>query len=150
MSLDPLAKQNEIDKEYHESIEEDETKVKTDTASGFINGISASMQKTTVDEYVSAHENAIANTDKLEVLVKKANVTSIEAYKSAFELKGLLSSLFCYTFNNNKDTFKKISDLEDQLGHKIGKFAKNYGKASKEMRPAIKYLLWNRRYTSTD
>ena len=150
MSFEVLAKQNEIDEEHHKSIEEGEAKVKTDTASGFINGISASMQKTTVDDYVSTHENAIANVDKLEELVKKANVISIETYKSAFELKGLLSSLFCYTFNNKKDTFEKVSDLEDQLGHKIGKFAKNYGKASKDMRPAIKYLLWNRRYASTD
>jgi len=48
MSFEVLAKQNLIDEEYHKSIEEGEAKVKTDTASGFINGISASMQKTTV------------------------------------------------------------------------------------------------------
>ena len=150
MNLEVLAKQNEMDEEYHKSTKEEETKVKTDTASGFINGISASMQKETVDDYVSAHENAIANVDKLAELVKKANVTSIETYKSAFELKGLLSSLFCYTFNNKKDTFDNVSNLENELGHKIGTFAKNYGKASRDMRPAIKYLLWNRRYTSTD
>ncbi len=111
-----------------------------------INGLSSTMAQTSLKEYVQNREQAYENYGKLVGLVEKIKVTNIQEYGEAMEVKSLLSSLSCYVFNNRKEDWEKYLELEGQLGAKMYRFARNYGKASPMIRPLIKYLCWNRHY----
>jgi len=120
------------------------------TVMDFITKLSARMARETAEEYVGNRESALLNISKIIEMVEKTTVSTIEEYKKAIELKGALSSLSCYVFNSNKDNAKEVWDTEAKLGNKIYRFARNYGKASKDVRPVVKYLLWRNSYTSED
>ena len=46
-------------------------------------------------------KTAIEMLDKIEADIKQLKITSQEIFDKACELKSTLSSLSCYTFNNN-------------------------------------------------
>jgi hypothetical protein len=116
----------------------------------FVNELSAGMSKMTVEDYQNSHDNFLANLDKIEKIVNKAVVKTVEQFKEVMEYKELLSSLFCYTFNNKKPEFDRVSALEDVLGKKLYQFAFSFNKVSPEIRHIAKYLLWGRYFRSED
>lgn len=120
--------------------------VSNETPEDFINSLSASITNMPLEGYINNHELAYRSFDKLQSLVEKIRVTTVEEYHKAMEVKSLLSSLSCYVFNNNKEDWEKYFDLEGDLGKKLYRFTKNYGKASPELRPLVKYLCWSRYY----
>jgi hypothetical protein len=65
-------------------------------------------------------------------------------------VKSFLSSLYCYTFNNQREEHSRVSKIEDILGTKLYKFAVGFNKVSPENRPLLKYLCWNKYFTQTD
>lgn len=113
-----------------------------------VNQLSAGMSNSSVEDYKSDHNGLLAKLDNIEKLVNQAVVNTIEQYKQVMEWKGILSSLYCYTFNNDLPEFKRVSSLEDVLGKKLYKFAVSFRKLSPTNRHIAKYLLWNRMYRS--
>ena len=112
-----------------------------------VNKLSAGMQEQTVFDYVEQREDALTKLDSIEAKIKSFKIKTIDDYTEAFKLKSLLSSLFCYTANNKKEEFDRVADLENNLGDKIAKFARNYKKITPVQRKLGKYLLWNRAYS---
>jgi len=110
------------------------------------NSISAGMGKQEVSEYVTQHEEEIAKLDEVDAKIKSLKIKTIEDYIEAYKMKGMLSSLFCFAANNKKAEFDRVAALENELGNKIAKFARNYKKITPNQRKVGKYVLWKRWY----
>ncbi|HNQ63123.1 MAG TPA: hypothetical protein PKO34_01000 [Smithellaceae bacterium] len=115
----------------------------------FVLGLSATLAGMSTDEYCATNDNLLNNLEKIETAVKGAKVCKLDDFKEWFVAKKMLSSLFCYTANTNHADFERVSAAESVLGGKLDKFAKNYGKASPEIRPVIKYVLKRSRWYYT-
>jgi predicted transcriptional regulator len=113
----------------------------------FANTLSAGIGKEAVSDYVEQHDKALTELNTIDDKIKSFKIKTIKDYIEAFKLKGLLSSLFCYSANNKKKEFDRVADLENNLGEKIGKFARNYKKITPDQRKLGKYILWPKRYT---
>ena len=93
------------------------------------------------------------NLKRLENLIKKIDIESIEDYKEAYDFKKFLSSLFCYAFNSNSDKYKQIGAIEAQLGQKIARFVKKrFRIKDKVVKAAAKYAVtcWRCYYSTED
>jgi len=112
----------------------------------FANELSAGMSHKPVSQYISDHEDLINKIQRIEEIAKTLKVRTIDEYNKAMTLKSALSSLYCYTFNNNKTEFDKVSDLEGQVGSKLAGFARCFQRAKGEKGTLIRYVLWGRRY----
>ncbi len=85
--------------------------------------------------------------------VNKAKVNTIEDYRELMKLKSLLSSLYCYTFNNQYPEFDRVAELEAKLGKKLYKLARGYNRVKdKETRAVAKYFItcWQHYYSYED
>ena len=115
----------------------------------FANTFHAWMYGIELDDYMHKSEDMLSRLDVFDRVVKEIKVENIDNYKKALEVKGILSALFCYAFNNRKD-HRRVGEIEEKLGEKLYRFARNYRKASKEIRPLIKYMLWNKYFLRED
>jgi hypothetical protein len=120
----------------------------TATIDNFVNELSAGMAHLPVEDYQKQSDNFLSKLDKIEEFVNKAIVKTVEQFKEVMEWKGMLSSLYCYTFNNKKAEHDRVSKLEDVLGKKLYQFAFSFRKVSPAIRPLAKYLLWNKHFRS--
>lgn len=109
------------------------------------NTLSAGSQE--VSEYVIQHEEAITELNSIDDKIKSFKIKTIKDYIEAYKLKGLLNSLFCFAANNKKAEFDRVADLENALGNKLAKFARNYKKITPDQRKLGKYILWKKWYT---
>ena len=119
----------------------------------FVNMMSAKMVGMKVEDYHSNHDKALRVLDKIEKAVNKAKVNTIEDYKELMKLKSLLSSLYCYTFNNQYPEFDRVAKLEVKLGMKLYKLARGYKRIKdKETRVVAKYFItcWRPYYIDED
>ena len=113
-----------------------------------INNLAASMAGVSVNEYVQQHEEMLLQIDKIEQLVKNIKIKTIQDYQQAYKYKNMISSIFCYFFNNHKPEWEKIANLEGMLGGKMAKFVRSYKKITPQQRKLGKYILWNKYYYS--
>jgi len=112
----------------------------------FINELSASLQKQSVDEYIKNHEIGLKRVDELRDIAEALKVDTIADYKAGIAIKSLLSSLFCYAFNNSKD-YKQVGKIESIVGDKLYRFARTYDRIKdNKTRAVAKYLITNWRY----
>ena len=116
----------------------------------FANHLSAAMSKQTEDEYVQSMESLLNQIDLLEHKANELEVKTLPDFREGMALKSALSSLFCYTANNKKDTFDRVSDIENIVGKKLFRFAKRFRKPLPCDRILAHYLLWSRRYINLD
>jgi predicted transcriptional regulator len=110
------------------------------------NTLSAGVGKQAVSDYVTEHDEALTNLNSIDDKIKSFKIKTIKDYIEAYKLKSLLSSLFCYSANNKKAEFDRVADLENNLGNKIAKFARNFKKITPNQRKIGKYILWKRAY----
>jgi len=106
----------------------------------FVNRMGAHMTGMDKEEYVKFHEGAITNLEELKDMVARTKVKNIDDYQMAMKLKSALSSLFCYTFNNEKEEFDQVADLEQELGIKLAKFARGFARIKGETAHIVKYI----------
>ena len=111
-----------------------------------VNELSAGMSKLSVDDYKKQNDDFLIKLDKIEKFVNQSTVKTIEQFKEVMEWKSMLSSLYCYTFNNKLPEFDRVSALEDVLGKKLYQFAFSFRKVSQENRSLAKYLCWHKYY----
>ena len=119
----------------------------------FANTMSAQMAGMGAEEYRSNHEKALKILDKIEKAVNKAKVNTIDDYSELMKLKSLLSSLYCYTFNNEYPEFDRVAELEAKLGKKLYKLARGYKRIKdRETRAVAKYFVtcWRHYYINED
>ncbi|HDL14853.1 MAG TPA: hypothetical protein ENH28_01635 [Euryarchaeota archaeon] len=119
----------------------------------FANMMSAKMAGTKVEDYRSNHDKALRVLDEIEKAVNKAKVNTIDDYRELMKLKSLLSSLYCYTFNNQYPEFDRVAELEAKLGKKLYKLARGYKRIKdKETRAVAKYFItcWQHYYIDED
>jgi len=112
------------------------------------NTISAGNQE--VSEYVTQHNEALTKLNEVDAKIKSLKIKTIDDYTKAYELKSMLSSLFCFAANNKKKEFDRVADLENAVGNKIAKFARSFKKITPNQRKLGKYLLWKRAYRAED
>ena len=116
----------------------------------FGNSLSAQMAGESEEEYTQIREDALKELDEVEGAVKRTKVEDINSYNEAMKLKGVLSSLFCYTANSNKPEVDRVGDIECTLGTKLFKFANKHGKITdKAIKALAKYLITNLRHYYT-
>lgn len=115
-----------------------------------VNQLSAEMSTSSVEDYKNRHNKLLGELDKIDKFVNNTVVSNIEEFKKNMDVKGILSSLYCYTFNNKLPEFDRVSGLEDVLGKKLYKFAFSFRKLSPTNRYLAKYLLWNRCFQLED
>lgn len=116
----------------------------------YANILSAGMGNVTEEEYVNQHDKVLSKIDTITQKANEVTVNTIEEFQDVMEFKGLVSSLWCYAFNNDKEDFEKVNKVEGILGRKLYKFATSYRKLSPEIRPIAKYLCWNKRFYRED
>jgi hypothetical protein len=109
------------------------------------NTISAGNQE--VSEYVTQHEEELTKLNEVDAKIKSLKIKTIDDYIEAYKMKSMLSSLFCFAANNKKAEFDRVADLENALGNKIAKFARNFKKITPNQRKLGRYILWKRAYT---
>ena len=116
----------------------------------FANSLSAHMMGTDVDTYTDFYNQLLESLPKLKKAVEQVRVRCLDDYQKAMELKGILSGLFCYTFNNHLQAYKEVGELEHELGMKLLKFARSYGRIrDKRVRAVAKYMITCWRYYFT-
>ena len=112
----------------------------------FANKLSAAVQKETIEDYMKNHEEGLRRIEELKAIANKLKVNTIADYKAGMTIKGILSSLYCYAFNNDKN-WKEVGNIENIVGNKLYKFAKNYQKIrDRRIRAIAKYLITNWRH----
>ena len=105
------------------------------------------MMGTDVDTYTEFHNQLLDSLPKLKKAVQQVKVRCLDDYQKAMDLKGLLCSLFCYAFNNHLPVYEQIGELEHELGMKLLKFARSYGRIrDKRVRAVAKYMITCWRY----
>ena len=108
----------------------------------FINDLQARFLGVDTDTYVQTEESLLRELYSLQEAVRKLKVNTLEDYLEGMKLKSLLSSLFCYCFNNGKEEYQKVGAIEAELGKKLLKFARNYGRIKdKRLRAIAKYMI---------
>ena len=108
------------------------------------NTLSAGLSKIPISDYIKQQEATLALLGDIEQKVENIKINSMETYQKGYKIKQILSSLFCYTFNNDKmEDWNKVADIEGKMGNKLFKYARNYKKITPAQRKLGKYLLWN-------
>jgi len=122
------------------------------TAADFSNAWSADMAGLGKEDYKNKMEEWLAKLDALESHVKTAKIKTLTDYQEWDKWKGLLSSLFCYAFNNEKGDaiVDRIADIDCSLGDEMYRFAIKWKKPSKELRIWARYLVWGRNWTEEE
>lgn len=119
----------------------------TKTVDNFINDLSAKMAGLSRGDYIDLHEQGLTKLERLRTLADKVKVENIKSFKKARELKSILSSLYCYAFNNDKGSWEKVGKIENIIGLKMLKFARRYNRIKdKRVRAVAKHLITCRRY----
>ncbi len=111
------------------------------TESNFANDLSAGMSNVPVNTYVDTHEDILHNLTKVKEVAEKIKVRNMEEFNKAREIKGMLSSLFCYTANNKKTEFDEVAALEGKVGKKMAKFASKYGRVKGDLACLLRYVI---------
>lgn len=96
-------------------------------------------------QYRAEMQATLDMLDKIEIAVSRFKITDQKSFDTAMMLKGRLSSLSCYTFNNNLPENDKVWELSSMLGKKMYAWTRK-NLASSEDNLLIRYLLWNKRY----
>jgi len=116
----------------------------------FGNSLSAQMSGESEEDYTQIREDALKELERIEDTVKRIKITDTASYKEAMALKGCISSLFCYTCNNEKPEYERVMEIEGRLGKKLLSFANKYRKIKdKTVKALAKYLITNWRYYYT-
>jgi len=113
----------------------------------FINDFTAKMNNTTTEQYKNNLNQFLEKIDVLENAVNIAVIKNFEDYKKCSELKAILSSLFCFSFNNKLPEFEKIAKIESSLGKKLLDFVKKNTVKNSEIKTVVRYLLWGKYYS---
>ena len=126
-----------------------------DAMEEFANTLSARMLGTDVKTYIETHDSLSKETAlaRIEKMIEQVKVKTLADYKEAMKLKSVLSSLFCFTFNNNRPEWKRVAELESRLGKKLLKFARSYKRIKdKRLRAIAKYMItcWSYYFSNED
>lgn len=122
------------------------TKTQNDPIHNIINSLSAEMVGMSIPEYVKTHEELVNFLCKIRDKVENSVVDSMKTYTKAYKIKGILSSLCCYCFNNDYKEWEKVIEIENIIGDKLIKFIKKYKKITPNQRKLGKYILWKYSY----
>lgn len=115
----------------------------------FINDLSAHMEgDKTGEDYVNSRSQALEQIDEIEHVVDNATIKTMEDYDRYCNIKSILSSLFCFTANNQMPIFDRICDIESKIGKKLVKFVKSQTIKDREIRTVARYVLWGAYYRS--
>lgn len=115
----------------------------------FATEMSAHMSGLDAGQYVETMNTCIDQLDSWEKHVNALKINSNDDFQKATQLKSILSSLSCYTFNSNLSQNDQVWALEHKLGKKILKWAKAQS-APSEYNMMIRYILWNKFYLDDD
>lgn len=111
----------------------------------FITKLSADMSGRTADAYLADMNSALGALNKIEDAVKSMEISTQDDFKRANDIKSLLCSLSCYTFNKDLPDNDRVWNLETELGKKMGKWTQRI-LAKGDDNLMIRYILWNKRY----
>lgn len=115
----------------------------------FMNDLSAHMEgDKTGEDYFNSRTQALEHIDEIENIVDNAKIKTMEDYDRYSNIKSILSSLFCFTANNQMPIFDRICDIESKMGKKLLKFVKSQVVKDREIRAVIRYVLWGAYYRS--
>lgn len=99
----------------------------------------------TPEAYANEMKAAIGMLDRVEDVIERMKIKSADAFSQAYNLKGRLSSLSCYTFNNDLPENDRVWELEGKLAKKMSAWMKSQ-LAKPDDNLLIRYILWNKRY----
>lgn len=114
-----------------------------------INHLVASINGISEEKYVNSMETLLSSIEKIEDVVFKLNKKKVDLEK-VLELKSLITSLVCYSFNNKslpeiKDRLRTIENTIDKIALKEARKMSNMN-CTKELRPFVKYVCWGKYY----
>lgn len=115
-----------------------------DFATNFVTGMSRNI---TLENYIDEMKYSISLIDRITKALDNIVIDSQEMFDKACNLKGRISHIYCYAFNNDLPEFKQICDVELALGKKMQTWTKSK-LANKDDNLLIRYILWNRRYVN--
>lgn len=119
--------------------------METSLAFDFSTKLSAGVAGVTPETYRERMNTALGLLDKIEDTVKRMKIKSEADFKRAHDIKGLLCSLSCYTFNNKLPEDERVWAVEAVLGKKMSLWVKSQ-LAEPDDNLLIRYILWSKRY----
>lgn len=111
-----------------------------------INNLSAEMVGISVPDYVKTHEELVEYLYEIRDKVEESVVCNMETYTKAYKIKGILSSLCCYCFNNDYKEWYKVIEIENIIGNKLISFIRKYKKITPNQRKLGRYALWSYKF----
>jgi len=99
----------------------------------------------TPEAYVNEMKAAIGMLDKVEDAIERMKIKSQEDFNHAYNIKKVLCSLSCYTFNNKLPENDRVWELEGKIAKKMAVWMKSQ-LAKPDDNLLIRYILWNKRY----
>jgi len=115
----------------------------------FAVSLSASMAGQSPEKYTSDREYALKQLEKLEEASIRLRVETPEDYNRGMQLKGVLSSLYCYAFNTKNKSFDKVAEIETRVGMKLAAYAKKQT-VKGDINLFARYMTWGKWYTGDD
>jgi hypothetical protein len=91
---------------------------------------------------------ALAQLHAIERVARRLTIGTLDEFTRAYELKGFVTRLACYTFNNRLDVNTRVWAIDGAIGRAMSRWARAfYGRqVSPEARTLVRYLLWRKQY----
>jgi len=119
------------------------------STSDFATVLSAGMAGVSVEKYKEHQHWMLDHLDKIETWVKGVKIIDDASFDLALAYKSALSSLFCYTANNQLPEFDRVCDIEGVIGRKMRLYVeKNLAPPAENV--MIRYILSKRAFHSDD
>lgn len=99
------------------------------------------------EAYVRDRQEALRHLDELE---RPPRIRNEEQYSGAREVKSLLASLSCFTFNTGHPENDRVWRLEALWGRALARYNQRYLIRDHETRAIARYLLWSRYWPGVD
>lgn len=99
------------------------------------------------EAYVRDRQEALRHLDDLET---PPRIRNEEHYGAAREVKSLLASLSCFTFNCRHPDNDRVWRLEAEWGRALARYNRRFLIADHESRAIARYLLWSRFWPGVD
>lgn len=119
----------------------------TDSTIEFADVLSAALNGKSVEGYQKDMQYLLDNLSLLEKMADSVQITDIQNYKDALKLKGMLSSLHCFSFNRKDDEVSnRALNAEHVIGRKMQKFVVKHREKNSEVIALLRYVLWTKYY----